>query len=286
MPRIVLITNDSKHGQRVLDTVWRRGITLDAVLFLTGSFGVPAARGVGLGGRLARWPRAAAGVLKRRLHFHRKRKPGYAERCARVIATGAMNSRELIRDLRRLAPDWIILGGGGILKPEVIDTARAGVLNAHPALLPWIRGCGTTGASLENGVALGATLHRVDRGIDTGEVIERRLLAVDEDATNLAELELACWELAAGMMADAVEGIVRRGEVPRGVPQMERYPLFRWPSEEAMQRHLALAAAGRAWALYDLWRPLCVDPARGILPSHDFEAPPSLILEPVTSSSP
>lgn len=282
-PRVVLITNDSMHGQRVLQTVWQRGIMLDAVLFMTGSLGVPQVRGAGLGRRLLRWPRAAAGTLRRRWRFHRRRKPGYAARCTRVIATGAMNSRGLLRDLRRLQPDWIILGGGGILKPEVIATAHTGVLNAHPALLPWIRGCGITGASLEHGVALGATLHYVDRGIDTGAVAERRLVEVTEEDVGLAGLELKCWTLAAEMMADAVEAIVRRGEVPRGTPQTVRFPLFRWPDAAGAQRHADIAAAGRAWALYDLWRPLCIDPARNLLPPHEFEAPPSLTLEPVES---
>lgn len=283
MPRVVLITNDSQHGQRVLQTVWQRGIMLDAVLFLTGSFGPPALRGAGLGRRLARWPRTIAGTVRRRWRFHRARKPGYAARCTRVIGTGAMNSRTLLRDLRALEPDWIILGGGGIAKPEVLDTARVGVLNAHPALLPWARGSGVTGASLEHGVALGATLHHVDRGIDTGPVVERRLLPVAEDETRLAALEAACWELAAEMMADAIEAIVRRGEVPRGVPQAVRYPLFRWRDQAAVQRHVEIAASGRAWALYDLWRPLCVDPGRNLLPADDFEAPPSLTLEPVAA---
>jgi folate-dependent phosphoribosylglycinamide formyltransferase PurN len=281
MPRVILITNDSKHGQRVLDTIWRRGIVLDAVLFITGGMGMPAARGDGLSGRLARWPRSAAAAAKRALFFHRRRKAGYAARCARVMATGAMNSPRMLRHLRALAPDWILLGGGGIAAPEVIATACVGVLNAHPALLPWIRGTGVAGAALEHGVALGATLHAVDRGIDTGAVIERRLLRVAPEDTDLAALDLRCWELAAEMMADAVEAIVRRGEVPRGVPQPVRYPLFRWPSAEEMDRHVALAATGRAYELYRAWAPLCVDPARGLLPRDDFAGPETVTVRPV-----
>ncbi len=283
MPRVVLITNDSLHGQRVLHTVWQRGIVLDAVLYITGSLGMPAPRGAGPGGRLLRWPRTAASALKRVARFHARRKASYAKLCGRVIGTGVMNSRRLLRDLRALEPDWIILGGGGILAPEVIETARAGVLNVHPALLPWIRGCGITGASLEHGVALGATLHYVDRGIDTGAVIERRLAPVGTGDTSLGGLELASHQLAAEMMADAVEAIVRRGEVPAGTAQTVRYPLFRWPDAEGMRRHREIAASGRAHALYEAWRPLCADPGRGILPSGAVEPPPTLTLQPVAT---
>jgi|GEM_PF-1363348 len=283
MPRVILITNDSMHGQRVLQTIWKRGIVLDAVLYLTGSLGMPAPRGVGLGGRMARWPRTAASAVKRTVLFHRKRKASYAKLCARVIGTGGMNSRRLLRDLRALAPDWIILGGGGILGPEVIETARVGVLNAHPALLPWIRGVGITRASLEHGVALGASLHYVDRGIDTGALIERRLIHVDSTATTLGDLELACHTLAAEMMADAVEAIVRGGQVPAGERQTVRYPLFR-AADAAMRRHHALAAAGRAHALYEAWRPLCEDAERGTLPAGPFDPPPTVTLKPIAAS--
>lgn len=281
MARVVLITNDSPHGQRLLQTIWQRGIMLDEVLYLAGRLGPPSARGMGLAGRLLRWPRSAGGTLKRQVRFYRERRKEYAARCARVTEAGVMNGRRLVRRLQALQPDWIILGGGGILKPKVIQTARVGVLNVHPGLLPWARGCGVTGASMQHGMALGATLHYVDPGIDTGPVIERRLLRVSPGGTSLAALELAAMELAAEMMADAVESIVRRGEVPAGHAQTLRFPLFRWPDAAGKQVHEALAAAGRAHQLYEAWRPLCVDDARFLLPAGPLEPPPSLSLQPV-----
>ncbi|HEU4556481.1 MAG TPA: hypothetical protein VFS20_01485, partial [Longimicrobium sp.] len=140
-----------------------------------------------------------------------------------------------------------------------------------------------TGASLEHGVALGSTVHYVDKGIDTGAIIERRLLPVSPGDTNLADLELACFELAAEMMADTVEAIVR-GAVPRGVPQPARFRLFRAVDAETMRRHMALAAARRAHELYEAWRPLCIDAERGLLPADAFEPPPTVTLEPVNAT--
>jgi folate-dependent phosphoribosylglycinamide formyltransferase PurN len=272
--RIVLTTGDSAHGQRVLQRIFERGIMLDAVLMLTGSFGPPRARGNETrASRLLRWPRAAASAARRKVRFHRRRRASYATRCARVIPTGDMNSRRLRRDLQRLDPDFLVLGGGGILSPEIIETARMGVLNVHPALLPWVRGCGVVGHSLEQGVALGATVHLVDKGIDTGAVVARRLLPVAAGPVSLAALELAADELAAEMMADVVEGIVRRGELPVGVPQAERHPLYRWPPAAERPRHEALAKSGRAFELFERWRPLCTDTARWTLPTEPFAAP-------------
>jgi folate-dependent phosphoribosylglycinamide formyltransferase PurN len=286
MPRIVLITNDNLHGQRVLKTLYERGILLDAVLYLTGSFGPPQARrGRGPIRRLAGWPRSIVSAMRRKWRFHRRRKASYTPLCKRLVGTGEMNSRQLIRDLRALAPDFVILGGGGILRPAVIETARIGVLNAHPALLPWIRGCGIVGHSLEQGVALGATLHWVDRGIDTGAVVERRLVSIPRGPATLAALELAADELAAEMLADAVESLVRGGAVPDGAQQSARYPLFRWPTEDGKRAHEALAAAGRAHDLFEAWRPLCEDGAR--LTLHADLAPPATIaLQPSASPAP
>jgi hypothetical protein len=123
----------------------------------------------------------------------------------------------------------------------------------------------------------------VDRGIDTGAVIERRLLSVAPGAAELAALEQACTELGAEMMADAVEAIVRDGRVPAGTAQTVRHPLFRWPDAAGAARQQALAAAGRAHELYEAWRPLCADDARGVLPPGPLDAPATLALEPVAA---
>ena len=272
MPRIVVTTGDSLHGQRIVQRIFERGIELDAVLLLTGGFGPPRARGAEGARRFLRWPRAAASSLRKKWRVHRRRRAAYLQRCPTVLATGEMNSRRLRRDLQRLAPDYLVLGGGGILLPEIIGIPAAGVLNVHPALLPWVRGCGVVGHSLEQGIALGATVHYVDRGIDTGAVVARRLLAVEPGPASLAALELAADELAAEMMADVVEAIVRRGEHPAGAPQAERFPLYRWPLVADRPRHEALAASGRAAELFERWRPHASGDGRWSLPA-DFEAP-------------
>ena len=44
MTRVVLTTADSLRGQRVLQRIYERGILLDAVLMLTGTFGPPRAK--------------------------------------------------------------------------------------------------------------------------------------------------------------------------------------------------------------------------------------------------
>jgi folate-dependent phosphoribosylglycinamide formyltransferase PurN len=254
MTRIVMTTGDGPHGRRVLQRIHERGITLDAVLVLTGNLGPPVARkGERNLHRLARWPRSAAGAARARARFALHRRRWYTAHADRVVPTGAMNSRGLRRDLERLAPDYLVLGGGGILRPDIIGTARVGVLNAHPSLLPWVRGCGVVGHSLERGVALGATVHLVDAGIDTGPLVARRLLSVPPGPASLADLELAAYELAAELMSDVVDAMVHRGEHPRRRPQQERFPLYRSPPASHRPAQEALARAGRAGELFEQW---------------------------------
>lgn len=257
-----MTTPAGPRGRLLLDRLHRRGIELDAVLVLTGGFGPPSAR-PDEGGvhRLARWPISVVRAARRRINLYRRHHRWLAARCRRVVPTGEVNSCRLQRDLQRLAPDYLVLGGGGILRPHIIATAGVGVLNAHPALLPWVRGCGVVGYSLEKQVALGATVHFVDAGIDTGPVIARRLLPAPAGPAALRDLETAVDELAAELMVDVVEAI-RRGERPAGVPHDERFPLHLLASA-AVDRpaHEELAGSGRAAALFETWSPLAVDAA-------------------------
>ncbi|MFL5782758.1 MAG: formyltransferase family protein [Thermoleophilaceae bacterium] len=272
-PRVVL-TVGSAHGRRILQRLYERGIAPNAVLIHTGGLAPPPAhRHERLPDRLWRWPRSAVSGVRRDVRFRRYSRAWFAERAPRVVATGDVNSGRLQRDLERLAPDYLVLGGGGLILPRVIATASRGVLNAHPALLPWMRGCGVMGHSLEQGVAMGATVHHVDAGIDTGPAVERRLLQVSPGPASLAELEAAAMELAAVMMAEVIEDLVRHGREPRGVPQQRRFPLYSDPPAAERAVHEELAATGRAFELFELWRPLCTSSDSWALPAAPFEAP-------------
>ena len=261
-----MTTSDGPWGRRLLERIHERGIQVDAVVVMTGGIAPPRdRRSERATRRLRRWPRATAGAVKRRLRFRRESRPWYAQRARLVIPTAEMNSRALRRTLARLEPDYLVLGGGGVLEPSVIETARAGVLNAHPALLPWMRGNGVVAQSLEHDVALGATVHMVDSGIDTGSIVARRLLHVEPGPASMDALEEAAYDLAAELMADTVEAIVR-GERPRGMPQEERHPLFRQPADASRAAHETLASNGRAYELFERWRS----------PALQIEVPPVL----------
>ena len=89
-----------------------------------------------------------------------------------------LRTKELIRILGEAGTDLILLAGYlSILAPEFVGHFRGRIINIHPARLPKHGGAGYYGlnvhrAVLESGDKIsGATVHFVDEGIDTGEII-------------------------------------------------------------------------------------------------------------------
>ena len=102
--------------------------------------------------------------------------------------------------------DLIVLAGFLVVIPEVmIDKYENRIINIHPSLIPAFCGTGYYGlkvheAALERGVkVVGATVHFVDKGTDTGPIILQKAVEVKEgDTPKLLQqrvMEEAEWKL-------------------------------------------------------------------------------------------
>ena len=103
-----------------------------------------------------------------------------------------------------------------ILRPAFLDSFPAGTINLHPSYLPYNRGRHPNIWSIVDGTPAGATLHYVDAGVDTGDIIARRREHVDPVDTGESlyrKLELACVTLFKETWP-----LIREGRAPR-VPQ-------------------------------------------------------------------
>ena len=176
------------------------------------------------------------------------------------MVTTSLNSARMRRALRRLDPDLVVLTGCTIVAPEVIGIAKQGVINAHPGLLPWVRGNGVVAHALLRGVPVGVSCHRVDKGIDTGPVLRRRLVPVSGSERSLAELEVLADRAAVALLVDVVEEVRSTGFLPGGRAQPIRYPLCRWLGLAERREVDAAVAAGRARELFDDWRRRAAQP--------------------------
>jgi len=71
-----------------------------------------------------------------------------------------------------------------IIKPEFIESKKA-CLNFHPGILPAYRGCGICSWVIINGeTEAGITLHEIDKGIDTGPIIDIARFPVEPQDTS------------------------------------------------------------------------------------------------------
>jgi methionyl-tRNA formyltransferase len=83
-----------------------------------------------------------------------------------------------------LKPDIGISGWFGyILKPELLRVFKQGCINLHTAYLPWNRGWYTNVWPILDGSPAGITIHFIDPGVDTGDLIAQRVIPVDPTDT-------------------------------------------------------------------------------------------------------
>lgn len=103
---------------------------------------------------------------------------------------GAKRDEAMLKELKRLNPDYILLVGYlGILSKEIVDGFKGRLINIHPALLPKFGGKGFHGLNVHRAVIAagekesGATVHYVANDIDTGEIIRQKSIPVKKDDT-------------------------------------------------------------------------------------------------------
>lgn len=99
-------------------------------------------------------------------------------------------NQEFMKAVDVMQPDLIVLAGFLVVIPaEMIAKYRNRMINIHPSLIPAFCGTGFYGLkvhekSLERGVkVVGATVHFVDEGTDTGPIILQKAVEVEQGDT-------------------------------------------------------------------------------------------------------
>jgi methionyl-tRNA formyltransferase len=95
-----------------------------------------------------------------------------------VYRVNKFNSKKCSELLQTLNIDLFAIVSAPILKDYVFTKARLGCLNAHPGWLPKYRGLGGNAYAVQNGDSPGVTVHYIDEGIDTGNIIVREKLTI------------------------------------------------------------------------------------------------------------
>ena len=86
--------------------------------------------------------------------------------------------------LHSLAPDYVICVHFPYVVPQaVLQIPSVGVLNLHPAFLPYNRGWHTPTWAILEGTPYGGTLHFMTEELDAGDIVHRKKLDVSPEDT-------------------------------------------------------------------------------------------------------
>ncbi len=138
-----------------------------------------------------------------------------------VLERNDLNSREFVAAIAELSADLLVSVACPIVfKAALIGVPRWGCVNIHNAPLPKYRGMMPNFWQLYFGEkTVGITVHRIDAGIDTGEIVLQRTLPVEKGET-LEQLMVRTKKEGARMIHEVVERY-ERGELQSVAPQGE-----------------------------------------------------------------
>ena len=159
-----------------------------------------------VGWQVVKWLRKQGETIEG-LVLHPPEKRKYAEEIieaadipdSRVFDGSAINEAKTVHSIAQLSPDiGLSIFFGFILKKEILAQFPQGVVNLHPAFLPYNRGQYPNVWSIVEGTPAGVTLHFIDDEIDTGDIIARKEVGiepVDTGETLYRKLEQGSVEL-------------------------------------------------------------------------------------------
>lgn len=171
-----------------------------------------------------------AGVISNNQNAYaleRAKKHGIPSLCIspKQFASREEFNEQFLEKVNELHPDLIVLAGFlVVIPPAMTETYRNRIINIHPSLIPSFCGTGFYGlkvheAALARGVkVVGATVHFVDEGTDTGPIILQKAVEVEPGDTpevlQRRVMEQAEWkilpraiDLIANGKVSVVEGI-------------------------------------------------------------------------------
>ncbi|ARK28706.1 phosphoribosylglycinamide formyltransferase [Halalkalibacter krulwichiae] len=92
---------------------------------------------------------------------------------------------QVVRELKKRQVTFIALAGYMRLIGSTLLNAYEGrIVNIHPSLLPSFPGLDAIGQAFQAGVKItGVTIHYVDEGMDTGEIIAQEAVRIEETDT-------------------------------------------------------------------------------------------------------
>jgi methionyl-tRNA formyltransferase len=135
-----------------------------------------------------------------------------------VLQPARIKDRQSIEEIRAFTPEVVVvMAYGQILPRDVLEIPDLACLNLHASLLPRWRGAAPIQAAIAAGDReTGITVIYMDEGLDTGDMLLQRKIAIPPDETG-GSLHNRLGDIAPGALTESLR-LLSNGSAPR-VPQ-------------------------------------------------------------------
>jgi methionyl-tRNA formyltransferase len=118
----------------------------------------------------------------------------------------AINSDSFYEHLKEIQIDLIVICHfKKLISPKIIKLPKLGCINLHPSLLPYYRGMSPQHFPIINGESeTGVTIHFVDEGIDTGDIILQKKININNQ-DYVSDLQNKMKTIYATIVVEAIE---------------------------------------------------------------------------------
>ncbi len=140
----------------------------------------------------------------------------------------SINATKVVQLLRRIEPDVTVVMGTSIIRSRVLAAAGDMILNIHGGCLPYYRGNHCFFKALYDGRPdrAASTIHFIDRGVDTGDIVERIYPRIAAD-DNAESLYCKAEKMAIHRLVYWLRRYERVGELPRVRQSMDEAQTIR-----------------------------------------------------------
>jgi methionyl-tRNA formyltransferase len=158
----------------------------------------------------------------------------------RLIRVQNLNGEPCRQALQASQVDVMVLAGTPIIRASILKIPRVGTINAHQGPLPRFRGMNVIEWSILEGVQPALTVHFVDPGVDTGDIIDIVPIPIFEGDTLIDVRQRASSnqpEILAKTVAALLSGSVLRRSQSRqdGKQYFIMHPRIREIAERRLQ---------------------------------------------------
>jgi folate-dependent phosphoribosylglycinamide formyltransferase PurN len=146
-----------------------------------------------------------------------------------VVDVTSVNDSQTVTLLKDLAPRVVVVNGTRILEEKVLNATSAVLLNTHEGITPFYRGmyCGYWALAAKDPEHCGVTIHKIDKGIDTGPIVAQALIrptAADNFYTYPLLQIATALPLLKRAVRDSLNGRLETLPMPAGKSQLWAHP--------------------------------------------------------------